>query len=300
MITLDLDLNLLSRYYNISSHSFEEYQNMSITQIMKAEAEKGNTQAADFLMNITTNPKELAEIFQLVNPKNRFLILINMNQEDLLEMMEYLQPQELVLGLSVFDKDGILKLMLNLEPETFEKLILENMKIDKFLKSLNDEYMNEFLSSDKINRDLIMKAIEYVDEEELQKMMESFLGESCYDDKETILENLNKFDDDAFGKAIFGFEKRGKQQLIFNILKEKPELFQEFSPEAMLQPFVSMGKDDILKSLTVLKTDELLPMVSNLQHDITALIATQINPEMMAKVLCKDFKDIIASCGIAS
>ena len=56
-------------------------------------------------------------------------------------------------------------------------------------------------------------------------------------------------------------------------------------------------KEEILKSLTVLETQELLPMVENLPQDVMALIATQIDPEVFSKVLCSDFANIIASCG---
>ena len=59
-----------------------------------------------------------------------------------------------------------------------------------------------------------------------------------------------------------------------------------------------LEKEDILKSLTVLETDELLPMVEDLPEDITALIATQIDPVKFAEILCDDFSDVIASCGV--
>ena len=46
MITLDLNLSYLSKYYNISSSSLEMYRNKSIKEIMELEAEKGNPLAA--------------------------------------------------------------------------------------------------------------------------------------------------------------------------------------------------------------------------------------------------------------
>ena len=81
------------------------------------------------------------------------------------------------------------------------------------------------------------------------------------------------------------------------MVKNKPELFQEFSVEAMTHPFKTMEKGDILKSLGVLETQELLPMIEDMPQDVMSLIATQIKPEMLAQVLCADFKDVIASCG---
>lgn len=297
MITLDIDLSYLSRYYNIATSSLEQYQNKSITQIMQIEAAKGNTAAAEFLLKVTSDPEELAKVFQLVNPKNRYLILMNMNEEDLMKVMEFLQTDEFILGLSIFTQEAIIKLMTYLEPESLATVVLEKMDVDKFLKAIPEEYLDEFLSSDKLDRKMMLKAMEDVDEEQLQKMMENVTGQACYDDKDAILQKMSGLDDDNFMRVVFSFEPEGKQQLISNLLQEKPDLFEEFSPEAMVHPFKTMQKEDVLKSLEVLEPKEFLPMMEELPQEIMALIATQIDPKVFAQLLCNDFKDIIASCG---
>ena len=299
MIGLDLDLSYLSRYYNISSSALEQYQNMSIVQMMQTEAAKGNKSAADFLMKITSDPKELANVFQLVDPKNRFLILANMNQEDLANIMQYLQPEELILGLSIFNQDMLVQMLQLLDPESLATVVLSKMDSDKFLKLIPEDYLNEFLMSENINKNMMMKALEEVDEDQLQKMMENFSGESCYDSKENIIQQMGKMEEDSFRKVVLAAEPEGKQQLIGGLLQKKPELFEEFSPEAMAYPFKTMQKGEILKSLTVLDTKEMLPMVEDMPQEIMALIATQIDPAIFSKILCSDFKDVIASCGIA-
>ena len=299
MIGLDLDLSYLSRYYNISSSALEQYQNMSIVQMMQTEAEKGNQSAADFLMKITSDPKELANVFKLVDPKNRFLILANMNQEDLANIMQYLQPEELILGLSIFNQDMLVQMLQLLDPESLATVVLSKMDSDKFLKLIPEDYLDEFLMSDNINKNMMMKALEEVDEDQLQKMMENFSGESCYDSKENIIQQMGKMEEDSFRKLILAAEPEGKQQLIGGLLQKKPELFEEFSPEAMAYPFKTMQKEEILKSLTVLDTKEMLPMVEDMPQEIMALIATQIDPAIFSKILCSDFKEVIASCGIA-
>lgn len=299
MIGLDLDLSYLSRYYNISSSALEQYQNMSIVQMMQTEAEKGNKSAADFLMKITSDPKELANVFQLVDPKNRFLILAHMNQEDLANIMQYLQPEELILGLSIFNQDMLVQMLQLLDPESLATVVLSKMDSDKFLKLIPEDYLNEFLMSENINKNMMMKALEEVDEDQLQKMMENFSGESCYDSKENIIQQMGKMEEDTFKKIVLAAEPEGKQQLISGLLQKKPELFEEFSAEAMAYPFKTMQKEEILKSLTVLDTKEMLPMVEDMPQEIMALIATQIDPAIFSKILCSDFKDVIAACGIA-
>lgn len=300
MISLDLDLSYLSSQYHIAGSAIQQYQknNMSITQIMETEAAQGNAAAAEFLMKITTNPEELAKLFQLANPKNRYLILANMNEQDLMMVMQYLEPKELILGLSIFTQEALVDLMMLLPQETLATVVLSKMDSNQFLNSIPEKYMNEFFESDKIDRTMMMKAMENIDEEELQKMMEAYTGEACYEEGDSILKKMGKMNDDDFMKAVFSFEPEGKKQIISNLLLEKPDLFEEFSAEAMVHPFTTMPKEEILKSLTVLETEEMLPMVEELPQDVMALIATQIDPQMFSKILCSEFADIIAKCGI--
>ena len=297
MISLDVDISFLSRYFNIGTRALEQYQNKSIVQIMQIEAQRGNTKAAEFLMKITSNPEELAKVFQLVEPKNRYLILAHMNKEDLMKIMSYLEPEELLLGLSIFNQEAIVKLMQNLPQETLTKVVLEKMDASKFVKNLPTKFLDEFMESDKLDRSMFMEALQEIDDEQLQKMMEHFTGQPCYQEKGEIVEQLGSLNDDNFMKAMRSFEPEGKQQLIINMLKKTPDLFEEFSVEAMTHPFKTMEKSEILKSLSILETEELLPMVQEMPQEVMALVATQINPEMLAKVLCADFKNVIASCG---
>lgn len=299
MITLDLDLAYLSSYYHIGTNALEQYKNKSITQIMEIEAAKGNAKAAEFLLRAVSDPKELANVFQLINPKNRYLILRNMNKEDLCKVIEKLDTDQIVLGLSIFTQEALCQVMMLLEPETLATLVLKNMDADKFIKMLPEDYLNEFLASDKIDRNVMMKAMEDVDEEHLQKMIERMTGQPCYDDKDNILQKVGSLDDDEFLKTVFSMDIEGKQQLIENVLSIKPELFEEFSPEAMVFPFQKMQKEDVLKALTVLEPKDFMPMMEELPQEVLALIATQIKPEDFAQILCSDFADVIAQCGAA-
>ena len=298
MIGLDLDLGYLNSYYHIGTTQLEQYRNMSLVEIMKAEAVKGNSRAAQFLMHITANPDELAKILQLVNPQNRYLILRNMNKNDLMDVMQFLEPKELVLGLSIFTQEALVGLMMFLEPESLATVVLEKMDAEKFLAVIPEKFLDEFIDSDKITTKMFLEALKDVDQSELQKMMESFSGQSCYDEKDDIISSLSNLSDDNFMRAMHQFEPKGKQQLILGLLKNKPELFEEFSPEAMTHPFKTMEKEEILKSLLVLNTEDMLPMVEDLPPEAMSLIAAQINPQVFARLLCSKFKDVIADCGI--
>ena len=297
MISLDVDISFLSRYFGIGTQALQQYRNKSITEIMQIEAQKGNAKAANFLIKLTNDPKELAKVFQLVEPKNRYLILSHMNRDDLMNVMSYLDPEELLLGLSIFNQEAIIKMMQNLSQESLSKVVMEKMDPDKFVKNLPTKFIDEFMDSDKIDRNMYMQAMQEIDDDQLQKMMEHFTGESCYQDRDGMMQQLGKMDDQSFMRAMHSFEPESKQKLVISMLNKEPDLMQEFSPEAMTHPFKMMEKTEILKSLSVLETKDLLPMVQEMPQEVMALVATQIDPEMLANVLCKDFKDVIASCG---
>ncbi len=298
MIGLELDLRYLSSHYLIGTNALKQYQGKGIVEIMEIEAAKGNPRAAEFMLKITSNPEELTKLLQLINPQNRYLILMNMNENDLMEVMSFLQPQELLLGLSIFTGDAIIELMKKLEPESLATVVLEKMDAEKFLAIIPEKFLDEFLDSSKINRGMFLEALHNVDEFQLQKMMESVTGQPCYDEKDSIINNLSSLSDDRLLGAMHQFEPKGKQQLIIGLLNNKPELFEEFSPEAMTYPFKAMDKSDVLKSLMVLETKDLLPMVEDLPREFMALVATQINPDIFSKLLVGNFSDILAKCGI--
>lgn len=298
MITLDLDLAYLSNRFNIGISNIRKYQqkNLSIEEIMEAEARKGNLAAQKMLLEITNNPDELAKLFQLINPMNRYLILSHMNHQDLLMIMEFLEPDEMILGLSIFNEDVLVKLMTKISPEALSKVVLSTMDTEDFLKIIPEEFLNQFLINAQLDRNILVKALSEVDEEQLQKMMEQYTGQSCYSSREDILLQMSQMPDDEFMKTILMFEPEGKQQLISNILKEKPKLFEEFSPEAMVFPFQQMKKEEVLKSLTVLKTKDMIPMVEQMPREILSLITTQIDPKIFSQILCSDFSEIISQC----
>jgi len=300
MISLDLDISYLASRYHIASSNIQLYKkkNMTIEQIMEAEAAKGNNKAAEMMLELTSNPDALAHLLQLVNPINRYLILMHMNKQDILMIIPFLEPEEMVLGLSIFNQDVLLDLMMKIEPEALSKVVLSKMEPDKFLKIIPEKFLDQFLTSDKIDRSMLMQAMEGIDEEQLQKMMENYTGESCYESKENILMQMGNMPDDNFLKSVLMFEPEGKQQLISGLLNEKPELFEEFSPEAMVFPFRTMQKEEILKSLTVLETKDMIPMVEDMSSDILSLITAQIDPRVFSKILCSEFSDVIAKCGL--
>ena len=102
MTRLDIDLSYLAKNYQIGTSRINQYTYKTIDEIMEAEAAQGNTQAADFEMDVLSNPRELVKLFKLASPENRYRILRNLNTADLIYLLQYLDQQDLLMGLMFF------------------------------------------------------------------------------------------------------------------------------------------------------------------------------------------------------
>ena len=112
-----------------------------------------------------------------------------------------------------------------------------------------------------------------------------------------ILENLKP---DHFKEALKCFEKEEKMGIILYLTKEEPELFTEFSKDALIFPLKQMDKPDIVKSMNKLEPEDLIKMVQELPDDFLAAVITQIDPLEFAEVLTKSYKDILSEIAIGN
>ena len=86
LIQLNLDLNYLSQYFEISTRRLNEYASKSIEEVMELEEQQGNSAAA-LISSAMQNPQKLAKLLQLMDPKNRFLIIRNLSENDLAKLI---------------------------------------------------------------------------------------------------------------------------------------------------------------------------------------------------------------------
>ena len=84
-----------------------QYVNKDIEEIMKLEAEQGNSKAKDY-EKILSDPDKLMDIFKLSNIQNKFIILQNMAEDDLDKLLPFLEQEQLIKGLYFFTEDKLL------------------------------------------------------------------------------------------------------------------------------------------------------------------------------------------------
>ena len=307
MIRLDIDLSYLAKNYQIGTSRINQYTYKTIDEIMEAEAAQGNTQAADFEMDVLSNPRELVKLFKLASPENRYRILRNLNTADLIYLLQYLDQQDLLMGLMFFTKEKLLQLIYKLPKEKMAKILFNKISPERFLKMIPEKEINKFFDSDKLDKDKIMDYIKTIDPDKLNKMMQKFIKkmtgkkmENLEMEPEQIFQFLEKLKPDHFKEALKCFEKEEKMGIILHLTKDEPELFTEFSKDALIFPLKQLDKPEIVKSMDKLEPEDLIKMVQELPDDFLSAVITQIDPLDFAEVLVKNFKDILSEVAIGN
>ena len=294
MITLDVNLAYLIKNYKVNTKRINEAGLTTIDEFMEAEAAQGNKSAVSFENEVFNDPQSILELFQLTSPKNRFLILKNLNTNELQYLMQFLGDKELYNSLKFLSQEKLMKMVSKLPKEKLATIVFNSFSVKNFLKVTQEKEMNKFFESPKLEKNDILKAVEGMEPEKLQSMMELLTGQVCqHCDAKEVQEKMAALDDKKFMRTLQAFNPETKAALIMNMTKEKPEYLLEFSNEALMKPLTQLQKPDFLKTLSVLDPKDHLDMLSELPDDIMPLVVTQIDPEVFAKLLATNFKDIL-------
>ena len=91
---------------HISKVTFEEkYANMSVDEIIEAEAAQGNQQAIELAQELTTNTSLVMELFDLADTNNKYMILREMSAQQLQTFLPEMEESDLLQGLYFFTED---------------------------------------------------------------------------------------------------------------------------------------------------------------------------------------------------
>lgn len=309
MITLDTDLSLIYKLFNISPKKISnEYSGMSIEDIMEAEAAQGNTKAANFDREILHDPVKLMEFFKLNYVGNKFAILSNMSDKDLEDMLPLLNQEDLVAGLNFFTKDKLLKLTEDLPKPELVKFVFEMFTPEQILQLMPEEQLNKVLSSPDLDKGLELKCLKILKPEVLAQMLEAVTGKAVQTkgagmsldpnaglDAQSLLEQIQALPDDKFQEAMLNMPKANKRAFVFKLTQEDPKLFQLFDSKEYTK-IINEKKDkpDIIKAASVINPEQLVKMLQHLPQDLTAIVMTQIDPKKFADVLIANFKNILS------
>ena len=308
MIAIDANMYLLCSLFNVSPRKLNsEYSGMSIEKIMEAEAAQGNEAAANFDKEVLSNPTKLIELFRLADVNNKYVILNSLSEKDLKDLLPLLEKEDLVMGLNFFTKDKLLKLAEGIPKAELVKMTFEMFSPEEVMQLMPEKELNKFLTSTELDKDLVLKHLQSLPPAVLAQMLEATTGQPVANanqgldgkdnsglDARALFSQIANLKDDKFKEALINIPPENKRQLVLSITKENPKLYELFSAESYTKMMETQKeKPDIIKAAMVLKPETLVKMIEELPRDLTAIVMTQIDPEKLAEVFIKDYKDIL-------
>ena len=298
MIKIDVNLQYLTDNYHIGAQQLQMYRGKSIKEIMEIEARNGNISASNFNINIFSNPMELVRLFRLMNPENRYMIINSMGFNDKVKLLSMLQEGELLMGIRFFQKDKILQMLQKVKKPKLLKMILQKYSFGDFMNMIPEKEQDKFFDQEKISSKQILKGVQYLEPEQMARMIENVTGEpQDGKDKKELMGTLTQMKPEVLKESVKSLEQEEKALVMGKMAEEDPKVLNELSVEAFMIPLEKLNKGDLVESMQVLEKDDLMDMVVELPEDLMAVTATQIDPEKFAKMLATDFSDILGQIG---
>lgn len=296
-LVIDSNLEYLQNILHISNVTFEEkYSDMSVEDIIEAEAASGNQYAIELAQELTSNTRLVMELFDLADTENKYMILRELTAQQLQVFLPEMEEKDLIQGLYFFTEDKLMKMLEELPPEQLVNTVFEMFSQEEVVKFMPDEQLNKFLTSTEIDKNKILKHIQSIPEEYVAQVLEQITGESH--------ENMKSFDlSKKFGQlnpleyqdALMAFQPTQKQQLVLSLGKEHEEWFQLFDADAYTK-IINREKQqpEVVKAMSVIEPEYLQKMIKELPNDLLSLVITQMDTEQFSEILMNEFPEVIA------
>ena len=99
--------------------------------------------------------------------------------------------------------------------------------------------------------------------------------------------------DGDYQRFLLTIERKNKIDMICSMTEQDEKLRNLFDPNDLVNPMTLIMKDDKVKMMKNIKQEFLVPMVKELPLDLTQIVLTQIDPTDFAKVLARDFQNVL-------
>ena len=297
-IAIDADLAYLQTRLHISATKFQQvYANMSIKEILMAEAAEGNQEAIALANELLNNVNLIMELFNLADPSNKYEILSEMTAQQLRVFLPRMEEKDLVQGLYYFSEDKLMTMLEDVPPEQLVKVVFKMFSKEEVVRLLPDEQLDKFLTSTDIDKNKILKHMQSIPEEYLMQILENITGKSEDGDQTSydLTKKIGELNPLEFKEALMSFQPTQKQQLVLSLGKEHSEWFQLFDPHAYTKMIYNhKQKPDMVKSMAVLEPDQIIKMNEELPNDLLSMVITQMDTEPFAETLMDKMPELIA------
>ncbi len=294
-ITIDTNMQMLQSKLNITSERMMQYTDKTVDEIIEAEKKQGNTKAAEFQKQLEHNPDVLIKSYKLDEPGNKFNIISQIPQQKQPELLEYLEDDDLRLGLNFFSQEQLLKLIEDVAPiEEVVNAAMVCFSLPKIMEMMPDKELNNFVLNKDLDPEFLMKNLEKMDPEVLAVMIETATGQPVFEEKpEKLIAMLKELDDDTYKEALVAMDPDAKRLMVMNMYEKDEEVMQLFPADAYTTMLGSLEKNDMMPCVSAFQTESLINMNSELPPELMSIVLTQIDPKDFAKLLIKDYPELL-------
>lgn len=296
-LVIDSNLEYLQNILHISKVTFEEkYANMSVDEIIEAEAGQGNQQAIALAKELTTNTSLVMQLFDLADTNNKYMILREMSAEQLQTFLPEMEKTDLLQGLYFFTEDKLMKMLEELPAEQLVNTVFEMFSKEEIVQLLPEEQLDKFLTSHDIDKNKILKHMQSLPEEYVAQVLEQITGEAQEgQDSIDLSKKFGQLNPLEYQDALKAFQPTQKQQLVLSLGKEHEEWFQLFDASAYTK-VINREKQqpEVVKAMSVIEPEYIQNMITELPNDLLSIVITQIDTEKFADILMNEFPEIMA------
>ncbi len=294
-IVIESTLLYLQSRLGISEAKMQVYADKSVQEILQAEAAQGNQAAIQLAADMFTNPNQLIELFQLADPQNKLVIMNSMTSAQLEKLVPMLEINDMVQGLQFFSEDGLMNLLKDIPMEELVKTVFEMFSQQQVIELMPEKQLDKLLTGIDMDKDMLLQNLKSIPEMYLQQILESVTGIPAEGDAEELVRQISQLGDLNYKTAITNLQPTQKQELTLSLTSREPKLYEKFDADAythMIQR--ERNKDEMVKSMGVIKPEYLQKMMDKLPQDLLAVVATQIDTEKFADALITKFPELLA------
>lgn len=296
-LVIDSNLEYLQNILHISKVTFEEkYANMSVDEIIEAEAAQGNQQAIELAQELTINTSLVMELFDLADTNNKYMILREMSAQQLQTFLPEMEESDLLQGLYFFTEDKLMKMLEALPAEQLVNTVFQMFSKEEIVQLLPEEQLDKFLTSHDIDKNKILKHMQSIPEEYVAQVLEQITGEAQEgQDSIDLAKKFGELNPLEYQDALKAFQPTQKQQLVLSLGKEHEEWFQLFDADAYTK-VINREKQqpEVVKAMSVIDPEYIQNMITELPNDLLSIVITQIDTEKFADILMNQFPEVMA------
>ena len=211
------------------------------------------------------------------------------------ELIELLDVEDMQVGLQFFTEDKLLDLLKDVPKEELVKVVFEMFSPDLVIEYMPDDQLNKLLTSEKMDKGLVLKNLQALPAMYLAQIIESVTGEETQGTQFELTQQIANFGQEQYNAALRNLMPEQKRELTLAIATQHPKVFELFDASAYTKIIGrERNKEDMIKAMGVIKPEHLRKMMEKLPHDLLSLVLTQIDNNKFADMLINKHPELLA------